>query len=195
MLKQIKDFNNPDFAIRYIRKHKNILTKLGYAYAGRLTARGFKKGKILDSGCGSGDMVLAMAENVPGYEITGVDLSKPLLEYARAEAEKRHLTNRVKFLKADVHTLPFDDNSFDAAFSINMVHWVNDPASMLQEIERVLKPEGYLFIKDLRRSWLGILENEIRSALTTEEAGKITEAANLRKGTLSKSLLWWNYEV
>ncbi|MGC9472395.1 MAG: class I SAM-dependent methyltransferase [Bacteroidales bacterium] len=195
MKKQHKDFNNRDFALRYMKKHKNILTKLGHAYASRLSARGFEQGKILDAGCGSGDMALALAEKLPRCEIIGTDLSEPLLEYARAEAENRRLHTRVKFLKADVLALPFENNSFDVVFSINMVHWVGNPISMLQETERVLKPGGHLYIKDLRRSWLWLFEKEIRSSFTLEEAGKTIEEAGLRQGTLSKSLLWWTYEV
>jgi len=74
-------------------------------------------------------------------------------------------------------------------------HWVDDPITMLQETERVLKPGGYLFIRDLRRSWLWLFENEIRSSFTTEQARKTIKAAGIRQGTFSKSLLWWNYEV
>ena len=80
-------------------------------------------------------------------------------------------------------------------FSTNMVHGVSKPIIMLNEIERVLKPDGYLFIKDLRRSWLGIFESEIKSAFTLDEAKKLIEQSELRKGTFSKSVLWWNFEV
>jgi hypothetical protein len=66
---------------------------------------------------------------------------------------------------------------------------------MLNEIKRVLKPNGYLFIKDLRRSWLGIFESEIKSAFSLNEAKKLIRQAKLRRGTFSKSILWWNFEV
>jgi hypothetical protein len=58
------------------------------------------------------------------------------------------------------------------------------------------QPDGYLFIKDLRRSWLGIFESEIKSAkFTLDEAKKLIEQSELRKGTFSKSVLCWNFEV
>lgn len=80
-------------------------------------------------------------------------------------------------------------------FSVNMVHWINEPVLMLNEIERVLKPNGYLFIKDLRRSPLGIFEKEIKSAFTLNQAKKLIEQSKLRQGSFSKSILWWNFEV
>jgi len=76
-----------------------------------------------------------------------------------------------------------------------MAHSVNEPVIMLNEIERVLKPNGYLFIKDLRRSWFGILESEVKSAFTLNEAKKLIEQSKLKKGTFSKSILWWNFEI
>jgi len=80
-------------------------------------------------------------------------------------------------------------------FNINMVHWVNEPLSMLNEIERILKPKGFLFIKDLRRSWLGVFEKEVNNALTLDQAKKMIDDSELRKGSFSNSLLWWNFEA
>ena len=60
---------------------------------------------------------------------------------------------------------------------------------MLNEIERVLKPGGYLFVKDPRRSWLGIFEREVKSSFTLDEAKKLVGQSKLRKGTFSKSIL------
>jgi hypothetical protein len=66
---------------------------------------------------------------------------------------------------------------------------------MLNEIERVLVPGGYLFIADLRRSWLGLFEKEIRSALTLGEAKELFGQSQLREGTFSWGLLWWRCEA
>jgi len=190
-----KDFSNKDFADRYIKKHKKLLEKLGYEYAEKLSSLGFEKGKILDSGCGFGGMDIALAKRIPGCEIIGIDLSDPLLDYANSSVSNTNLKNRLKFKKGDVQKIPFEDNTFDVVFSVNMVHWVDDSIVMLNEIKRVLKPNGYLFIKDLRRSWLGIFESEIKSAFSLNEAKKLIRQAKLRKGTFSKSILWWNFEV
>jgi len=195
MKKYKKDFSNKDFADRYIKKHKKLLEKLGYKYAEKLSSIRFEKGKILDSGCGFGGMDIALAKRIPGCEIIGIDLSDTLLEYANSSVSDTNFKNRLKFKKGDVQKIPFEDNTFDVVFSVNMVHWVDDPIVMLNEIKRVLKPNGYLFIKDLRRSWLGIFESEIKSAFSLNEAKKLIRQAKLSRGTFSKSILWWNFEV
>jgi ubiquinone/menaquinone biosynthesis C-methylase UbiE len=172
-----------------------MLAKLGSTYAKKLTARGFAKGTILDAGCGFGGMDLVVAHEIPECEIIGIDLSDPLLAYAQSSVSDTKLEHRLRFQKGDVHTIPFDDNSFDVVFNVNMVHLVNKPVIMLNELERVLKPNGYLFIKDLRRSWLSLFEREITSALTLNEAKHLIAHSQLRNGTFSQSILWWNFEV
>jgi len=72
-----------------------------------------------------------------------------------------------------VQQIPYPENSFDAAININLLHLVDDPIRMLNEIMRILVPDGHLFIADLRRSLLGYVEDEIRSALTIPEAKSI----------------------
>ena len=140
-------------------------------------------------------MDAVLAKEIPECKIIGIDLSEPLLEYANSRVRDTDIKERVKFKKGDVQKLYFEENTFDVVFSTNMVHGVSRPIIMLNEIERVLKPGGYLFIKDLRRSWLGIFESEIKSAFTLDEAQKLMEQSELRKGTFSKSVLWWNFEV
>jgi ubiquinone/menaquinone biosynthesis C-methylase UbiE len=76
-----------------------------------------------------------------------------------------------------------------------MVHIVENPVQMLNEIERVLVPEGFLFIADLRRSWLGCIEKEMKSALTFDEAKDLISRSKLRKGNFSSSALWWRFET
>jgi len=195
MKKYKKDFSNKDFADYYIKRHKKIIEKLGDDYAKKLASMGFKRGKILDAGCGFGGMDIVLAKRIPGCEIIGIDLSDPLLEYANSRISNTNLENRLKFKKCDVRNIPFKDKTFDVVFSVNMFHSVKEPIIMLNEIERVLKPNGYLFIKDLRRSWFGILESEVKSAFTLNEAKKLIEQSKLKKGTFSKSILWWNFEI
>jgi ubiquinone/menaquinone biosynthesis C-methylase UbiE len=124
----------------------------------------------------------------------GIDLSEPLLELANRAAGEANLLGRVRFEKADVQQIPYPENSFDAALNINMVHLVDQPIKMLDEIERILIPGGYLYIADLRRSFLGLVEHEIRSALTIPEAKELFRQSEIRQGVFKWGLLWWNFE-
>lgn len=190
-----KDFNDKSFAEIYIKKHKKILQKLGYYYAKKLEDRSFGGGRIIDVGCGFGEMCKILAEEIPDCEVVGIDLSKPLLDYARGSINEESIKSRVKFETGNVEKMPFENDSFDVVFNVSMVHWVSNPISMLDEIERILKPNGCLFIKDLRYSWLRMFENEIGKAFTLAQAENLIGASKLRVGAFSRSLLWWNFEA
>jgi hypothetical protein len=62
-------------------------------------------------------------------------------------------------------------------------------------MERVLTPDGFLFMADIRRSWVGLLDKVFKSALTVEEAGALVRRSQLRAGAFSSDLLWWRYEA
>lgn len=190
-----KIFSDEDFAQEYAAKHRKMAENFGREYAEKLSSRGFERGKILDVGCGFGGTAIALAQEFPNAEIFGIDLSEPLLQLADQAAEAAELEERVTFEKEDVHRIPYEDDSFEVVLNINMVHLVDDPIKMLDEMERVLVPDGFLFIADLRRSWLGLIEKEIKSALTLEEAKDVISQSELREGAFSSSFLWWRFET
>ena len=187
-------FNNPDFAKRYADKHLKMSLNFANKLSVKLFRKKFNKGIVLDSGCGPGFVLTELAKKFTACEFVGIDLSDPLLEVAENNNQKEILTERVKFLKADVQDIPFPDNYFDLVININMLHLVKEPVKMLNEIERVLKPDGFFFITDLRKSILGLLEKEIKSVFAVEEAKKIIEKSNLSKGQFSSSFIWWRYQ-
>ncbi len=190
-----KDFNSPEFAKHYITNHQKLLRRIGSIYALKLLKNNFTQGKILDAGCGTGTMIIEVAGNLPNCECIGVDSSEIMLNHAGRLKSEFQSDCRVKFMKADVKNLPFDDDSFNVVFNLNMAHWIDDPVVMFNEISRVLKPTGYLFIKDLRRSWLSLFEDEISGAFTSREAKAIIANSVLKPGRFTKSLLWWEYEL
>ncbi|MGA9291659.1 MAG: class I SAM-dependent methyltransferase [Ignavibacteriaceae bacterium] len=187
-------FNNPDFAKRYSAKHLKMSINFANKIAAKLNKKNFKERKILDSGCGSGFTIIELAKKFPSSEFVGIDLSDPLLEIANDKIKCEKLVNRIKFLKADVQDVPFPNSYFDFIININMLHLIKSPVKMLNEIERVLKSDGFFFITDLRKSILGFLEKEIKSVFTAKEAEKIIAKSNLSKGEFSSSLIWWEYQ-
>ena len=167
--------------------------KFGREFSKKLTALGYKKGRIFDSGCGFGGTDIVLAKEFPDSEIVGIDLSEPLLKLAQDHAIKENVQDRVVFEKGDVQKVRFEDNYFDVVINLNMAHLVEKPIDMLNEMERVLKPDGMLFIVDLRRSWLCLLEPEIKSGFNLDEAKELLGQSKLRAGTFSKSALWWRF--
>ncbi len=102
----------------------------------------------LDAGCGIGLQAVLLAESVgPASRITGLDLSSEVLVYARDVVEKAGLSNMIAFREGDVNRLPFDDDSFDWAWSVDCVGYMPaDPLPMLKELARVVKPGGSVTI-------------------------------------------------
>ena len=196
MSRNNKDFNDPAFARKYINHHTKLLRKIGRQYVDKLKKRDFKNGKILDAGCGFGEMDIVLANHFPESEIIGIDSSEPMLEYANEIKYTDTGYDNIQFMKGDVTSLLFEDQSFDIVFCVNMVHWIDYPLAMLNEINRVLKSTGYLFVKDLRYSWLKILEDEIGKAYSISEAKELIQKTDLwGRGKLTNNLLWWNYEI
>ena len=119
----------------------NRLMTLGLdRYWRKRAVRGLQ-GKVLDVACGTGDMVLLLAER--GAAVTGVDISEEMLAIASLKVKGERL------MVADAEHLPFEDNSFDAvtcAFGVrNFVHLEKG----LNEMLRVLKPGGMMVILEL----------------------------------------------
>jgi SAM-dependent methyltransferase len=86
-------------------------------------------GSLLDVGCGTGSYTAALAER--GWDVTGVDISEDMLRLARERG--------VRTVHADATSLPFEDESFDAAVSILTNTDLDDLGAVLR-IVRVVRP-------------------------------------------------------
>ena len=111
------------------RASSAILSKLG--------------GRILDVGVGTG-LELPMFE--PHVQITGIDLSEPMLEIARKRVASHHLKNIEALIQMDALNLQFPDESFDAVVAPYVLTTVPDPIRMLNEITRVVRPGGTILL-------------------------------------------------
>ncbi|MGD8719493.1 MAG: methyltransferase domain-containing protein [Candidatus Zixiibacteriota bacterium] len=102
----------------------------------------------LDAGCGNGLAAITLAEAVgPEGRVVGLDLSEPLLARGEELVREAGLAERVTFEKGDVNDLPFDDDSFDWAWSADCVGYYRAvPFPALGELARVVKPGGTVAI-------------------------------------------------
>ncbi len=91
--------------------------------------------EVLEVACGTGRFSVELAED--GADVTGVDISKPMLMKGVGKARERGLG--VEFLRGDAKRLPFPDNTFDLVVGMRFFHLVDEPAAYLREMARVSK--------------------------------------------------------
>ncbi len=95
---------------------------------------------VLDVGCGCGTSTLALAAAVgTGGRVLGVDVSRPMLEQARARAAQRGLS-QVRFLEADAQTAELEPAVFDLLFSRFGVMFFADPRAAFANLRSALRP-------------------------------------------------------
>ncbi|PIN81090.1 hypothetical protein COV13_02280 [Candidatus Woesearchaeota archaeon CG10_big_fil_rev_8_21_14_0_10_32_9] len=96
--------------------------------------------KILDVGCGYGDMLGYIKAKYTKTTLVGIDNSENMIKTARSKY------NNIAFEVADVQKLPFKDKTFDVVIAKHMLYHVTNIKKAFKEIHRVLKPEGRLII-------------------------------------------------
>jgi ubiquinone/menaquinone biosynthesis C-methylase UbiE len=94
--------------------------------------------RVLDVGCGTGSLTFTLPEIANIATITGIDLTEGFVEFARAHNNDP----RISFERGDARILPFEDNSFDRAFSMLVLQFIPDAASAVAEMRRVVRPGG-----------------------------------------------------
>ncbi|MEN6306274.1 MAG: methyltransferase domain-containing protein [Anaerohalosphaeraceae bacterium] len=94
---------------------------------------------ILEGGCGIGHLVDAL--NFWGYKAIGIDFAE------KTVAMVKSIQPDMNILYGDVRRLPFGDNTFDGYFSLGVIeHFWEGYGPILNEMKRVIKPGGYLFL-------------------------------------------------
>jgi ubiquinone/menaquinone biosynthesis C-methylase UbiE len=109
------------------------------------------KGTVTDIGCGPGYLLQIIAKEFPENMLIGVDISKEMIERAKANFDSLGLGGRAEFKEGSSEYLPFEDQTQDFVVSTWALHHFPDPELVFNEIHRVLKPGGQMLILDFRR--------------------------------------------
>lgn len=104
-------------------------------------------GEVLEIGSGAGANAAVIAETQPQARITATDLDPTMVTAARARLVRYGA--RATVAEADSTRLPFDDDHFDAAVSLLMLHHVIDWEAAVRELARVVRPQGRVVGYDL----------------------------------------------
>ena len=102
----------------------------------------------LDAGCGIGLQCLLLAEAVGlNGHVTGLDVSTEFLNRGVEIVKEAGLSERISFQEGDVANLPFDNNTFDWAWSADCIGYGPwEPLPLLKDLARVVKPGGIIAI-------------------------------------------------
>ncbi len=112
---------------------------------------------LLDVGTGTGRMLEIFGPRVE--RALGVDFSREMLAVARVNLERAALRN-CSIRQADMYQLPLAGASFDAVVIHQVLHYAEDPAQVIAEAARVLRPGGRLVIADFAPHGLEFLRSE-----------------------------------
>jgi len=143
--------------------------------------------RVLDLACGTGELLRRTAEDVPGAELTGVDLAPKMVERARRKLAGEP---NVHVERADAHDLPFAGDAFDVVTCANTFHYFTHPTQVLREARRVLRPGGRLVLLDWCRDFwtcrgmdavLHWIDPAYQHCYTLDEMRHLLATASLRR--------------
>ncbi|MCU0533038.1 MAG: methyltransferase domain-containing protein [Hydrococcus sp. Prado102] len=158
---------------------------------------------VLDIACGTGEFERLLLNEHPTQPIVGVDISEKMLAIAR---QKCLDYPNVSFEVASASALPFSSNSFDAIVSANAFHYFEEPDAALQEMKRVLKPDGKVIILDWCRDYLlckicdfflKVFDRSYQQCYTQAEFHRLLVKAkfNIRRATKVRLGLVWGLMI
>ncbi|MFF0752660.1 class I SAM-dependent methyltransferase [Streptomyces sp. NPDC004267] len=136
--------------------------------------------RVLDVGCGDGEMVLRLA--AAGHHVTGAEVSSDMLERAEEKLAAAALADRVRLVEADIYELPFAGEVFDAVCCHGVVMYLPDSAEPVARLARLVAPGGILSILTKNALAVGVreaLQGEYDSAVAQIESGRTASMGNL----------------
>lgn len=130
---------------------QNYLDSIDNTLVKQVLSYGLETGRLLDLGTGPGGIPLKIARRCPKLRVVGIDRSVNMIRAARRAAAEQSLAERVCFLLADANRLCFPDASFDFVLANSLLHHLQNPVAVFDEMARVARPGGVILVRDLRR--------------------------------------------
>jgi len=136
---------------------------------------GARPERILDLGCGTGQLTERLATTFPDANVVGADLSNGMIERA---AERLVDDDTTDFVRADAQHLPIAGGTFDVVTCTESFHWYADQQAAAAELARLVKPGGRVIIASIA-TVTGFADDAIQRA--TALAGRPVKAIPKRE--------------
>lgn len=127
--------------------------------------------RVLDVGCGVGNITAKIAERLPHGTIVGVDPSWDMISFA-TNLYARSAYSNLRFEVADARYLPFE-NEFDLVVSFNALHWVPEQEVALRSIRAALRPRGKTLFRFVPQGELKSIEDVIEETRKSPRWAKL----------------------
>ncbi len=110
--------------------------------------------RILDVATGTADVAIAIAKTLQPKQVIGLDIAVEMLDIGRKKVKQQDLDEVVELIDGDAENLPFENNTFDAVTVAFGVRNFEDLLAGMNEIQRVLKPDGKLVVLEFSKPQL-----------------------------------------
>jgi len=191
-----------EFNVTLYDQMQRSLRDKGWIETNEIIKSGITSGVVLELGPGPGYLGLEWLKLTSGTSLKGLDISPDMIKIAEKNAADYGLSDRVEYVLSSGEKIPFETDTFDAVFTNGSLHEWKEPVKTFNEIARVVKPGGRIFISDLRRDmpfpvrwflWLFTRPKEIRSGLlcsihasyTQEELKELIQGTGLASCAVS----------
>jgi trans-aconitate 2-methyltransferase len=95
--------------------------------------------RVVDLGCGTGELTRRLADHLPGSEVVGIDSSLQMLKEA-----DQHAADRLRFEFGSIESV---EGEWDLVFSHAAIHWIDDHHSLIPRLLSFVRPEGQLAVQ------------------------------------------------
>lgn len=137
-------------AADFAEPHQRVVDAFGVRFAG-FGAHGARR--VLDLGCGPGDVTVRFARAHPTATVLGVDGAEAMLALGRRRVRAEGLGHRVRLERMHLPVPPgtWSGRPFDAVVSNSLLHHLHDPAVLWETVMDAAGPGSAVFVADLRR--------------------------------------------